>query len=74
MSRKEMNIQVKIGNRIKEIREKQGLTQNELSIKTDINRTFLIHMEKGRKNISIQTLQKVIIGFDVPFKYFFRDL
>lgn len=67
-----MKIQVKIGKHIKEIREKKKLTQLELSRKTGLNRTFIIHTEKGRRNVSIVTLEKILKGLDTPFNKFFK--
>jgi transcriptional regulator with XRE-family HTH domain len=67
-----MKIQVKIGNRIKEIREKEKLTQAELAKKSKLNRTFIIHVEKGRRNLSVQSLESILKGLKIPFNKFFK--
>lgn len=68
-----MDIKTKIGLRIKEIRMENRLTQEGLAWKAEINRTFMNHIENGRKNISIQTLEKIIIGLEVTLVEFFNS-
>ena len=67
-----MDIQVKIGQRIKEIRTEKNLTQEAVAFKAEIDRTFMNHVENGKRNISIETLEKVVCnGLEVTFKEFF---
>jgi transcriptional regulator with XRE-family HTH domain len=57
-----MDIKGKIGSRIKELRTDQNLTQEEVAWKADVDRTFMNHVENGRRNVSIDTLTKIICG------------
>jgi transcriptional regulator with XRE-family HTH domain len=67
-----MDIQVKIGQRIKEIRTEKNLTQEAVAFKAEIDRTFMNHVENGKRNISIETLEKVICnGLETTFREFF---
>lgn len=67
-----MDIQVKIGQRIKEIRTEKNLTQEAVAFKAEIDRTFMNHVENGKRNISIETLEKVICsGLETTFRDFF---
>ena len=68
-----MDIKTKIGLRIKELRTKKELTQEGLAWKSELNRTFMNHVENGRKNISVESLEKIITGLDSSFKEFFSD-
>lgn len=72
MKNDESNIQVKIGSRIKAIREKKKLTQAELAERSGLNRTFLIHVEKGRRNLSVISLEKILGGLNSNLSTFFR--
>lgn len=68
-----MDIQAKIGQRIKEIRTIKNLTQEAVAFKAEIDRTFMNHVEKGKRNISVLTLEKVLCnGLEVTFKEFFE--
>lgn len=66
-----MDIMSKTGERIIELRKFKKLSQQKFAIEADMERTYLNHIEKGRKNISIKTLQKILKGLDVSFKDFF---
>ena len=68
-----MDIQVKIGHRIKELRTEKNLTQEAIAFKAEIDRTFMNHVENGKRNLSVETLEKVICnGLEVTFKEFFE--
>ena len=68
-----MDIKIKIGLRIKELRTEKSLTQEAVAWKAEVDRTFMNHVENGRRNVSVQSLEKIISGLDVSFKDFFGD-
>jgi transcriptional regulator with XRE-family HTH domain len=47
------------GVRIKEIREKRGLTQEQLAKKAEISKGFLSDVENGKRNIGSQGLLRI---------------
>ena len=60
-----------VGLNIKEIRKAKKMTQEELAEKCGIQTSFLTGVERGDRNITIQTLEKIIIGLDeVPKNVF----
>jgi transcriptional regulator with XRE-family HTH domain len=69
-----MDIKVKIGLRIKELRGEKKLTQEELAWEANVDRTYMNHVENGRKNISIQSLEKIINALEVSIAEFFSDI
>lgn len=60
-----MNILVSLGKRIQTIREKAGLTQEQLEEKTGVNTKYISAIERGQKNITIKTLEKITKGLNV---------
>ena len=67
-----MDIKVKIGLRIKELRTEKNHTQEAIAFKSEIDRTFMNHVENGKRNVSVETLEKLICnGLDTNFKDFF---
>lgn len=68
-----MDIKLKIAQRIKELREQRGLTQEALAYKSDVDRTYMNHVENGKRNISIINLEKIIVdGLEVSMLEFFN--
>lgn len=67
-----MDMKTKIGLRIKELRSDQNLTQEEVAWKAEVDRTFMNHVENGKRNVSVDTLEKIICnGLEISFKDFF---
>lgn len=68
-----MDIKTKIGLRIKELRTEKNLTQEAVAWKAEVDRTFMNHVENGRRNASIESLEKIISGLDTNIKEFFNS-
>lgn len=67
-----MDMKTKIGLRIKELRTDKNLTQEEVAWKAEVDRTFMNHVENGKRNVSVDTLSKIICnGLETSFKDFF---
>ena len=56
----------KLGLRIKELRKKRNLTQEELGESSEMNSKHLSEIERGIVNISVQSLAKIAESLDVP--------
>lgn len=68
-----MEFKIKVGERIAELRKAKKLSQQKFANVADMERTYLTHIEKGRKNISLSTLQKITDALDISVKDFFND-
>ncbi|MBS1934218.1 MAG: helix-turn-helix transcriptional regulator, partial [Bacteroidetes bacterium] len=66
-----MDLQEKIGKRITELRKAKKLSQQKFAYEADIERSFLTHIEKGRKNISVGTLERIMSALEISVKDFF---
>ena len=67
-----MDIKLKVGHRIREIRKEMKLSQEALAYKAEVDRTYVTDVENGRRNVSLEILQKLIIGLDSSFAVFFN--
>lgn len=65
-------IKTKVGKRIKELRNKLGISQEELAFRSEIHRTYIASLEVGKRNISIETLEKVVNALEVSMSEFFK--
>ncbi|TGN33108.1 helix-turn-helix domain-containing protein [Lysinibacillus sp. S2017] len=50
---------------IREVRKSKGLTQEELAEKCDLHTSYLAGVERGERNITIQTLEKIAQGLEI---------
>lgn len=68
-----MNLKEKIGQRIKGLREEKNLKQEELAWQSNLDRTYLNHVETGKRNITIASLQKIVVdGLKITLSDFFN--
>lgn len=66
-----MDIQEAFGNRVKEIRQKRKLSQEKLANLAEIDRTYMTSVENGRRNISIQNIEKLLSALGITYSEFF---
>jgi transcriptional regulator with XRE-family HTH domain len=64
----------KVGQRIKELRNEMGISQEKLALKAEIDRTYLAGVESGKRNISIKSLEKIIVSLEISFHDFFEKM
>ena len=69
-----IDIKVKIGKRIKELRTQQGISQESFALDIDLDRTYIASVEAGKRNISIVNLEKIATGFGVSLSELFKDI
>ncbi len=69
-----MLIEEKIGKRIKQLREEKKLTQEALAWRADVDRTYMNHVENAKRNVTLKSLEKIIIhGLECSLTEFFND-
>jgi transcriptional regulator with XRE-family HTH domain len=68
-----MEIKVKIGARIKVLRELKGMSQKDLAYESDLDRSYIASVESGKRNISIVNIEKITNALKVSLKEFFED-
>ena len=67
-----MNIKVKIGQRIKELRKILEISQEALAYQAEVDRTYVTDVENGRRNVSVEILERLIKALNVSFSDFFN--
>jgi transcriptional regulator with XRE-family HTH domain len=68
-----VDVKEKIGQRIKELREAQSISQKDLSYYADLDRSYITSVENGHRNISIVNIQKIASALGVSLEEFFKD-
>lgn len=63
-----MDINEKFGNKVKEIRLKNGLSQEKLANMAEIDRTYLPDVEKGKRNVSLIVADKIANALGMTLK------
>ena len=63
-----------LGERIKELRGKTGLSQEKFALSIGMDRTYLASVEAGRRNISICNIKKIADGLGVSLSELFEKM
>ena len=62
-----------LGKRIRQLRLKRGWSQEELALKGKLGRSFAGSVERGERDIRIQTLCKLADVFEITLSELFKD-
>ena len=67
-----MNIKKDFGQRIKELRNKKGITQYQLAEMTGIDPKHMSHIETGRSFPKADLIEKFAIALDIDYTELFK--
>ena len=62
------------GQRVKELRNKLGLSQEKFALMIDMDRTYFASVEAGKRNISLCNIKKIADGLIVSLSELFKGL
>lgn len=65
------DINSEVGFNIRRIREKRGLSQEELAALAGLHRAYVGQIERGEKNIGLKNLQKIAQALEVNIEDLF---
>lgn len=68
-----LDTKLKIGNRIRELRKGLEISQEALAYKAEVDRTYVTDVENGRRNVSVEILDRLIKALQVSFSEFFNS-
>ncbi|MCH9035730.1 MAG: helix-turn-helix transcriptional regulator [Chloroflexi bacterium] len=57
-----------LGRRIRQLRERAGMTQQDLATAADIGRVTLVRVERGEQSPRYDTLQSIAMGLGCPLE------
>ncbi|MBS5531713.1 helix-turn-helix transcriptional regulator [bacterium] len=69
-----MDICKKFGDRVRELRIAQGLSQEVLAQKAGLHRTYIGSIERGERNISLNNIKKISVALCVTIENIMKGL
>lgn len=60
-----------MGVRVRALRERKGLTQEELAAKVNVHYSYIGDIERGEKSLTIEILERIIHALGVTLDEFF---
>lgn len=53
------NIQLRVGKRVRVLRDTKGISQEALAFRCKLHRTYISDIERGLRNVSIKNIEKI---------------
>ena len=69
-----MDVKLKIGQRIKQLRDAKGMAQKDLVYAVDLDRSYITSIENGLRNVSIVNIEKIAKALNVTLKELFDNV
>ncbi|MDO4538735.1 MAG: helix-turn-helix transcriptional regulator [Coriobacteriales bacterium] len=63
-----------LGMRVTKIRKDRHLSQGKLSAMAGLDRTYILDIEKGRRNVSVAALARIAWSFGISLAYLLEAL
>lgn len=63
-----------IGKMLRTYRLREGITQEELAERADLHFTYIGQVERGEKNLTLASLEKILNALGVSFAEFFENM
>lgn len=67
-----MNVQ--IGQLLKDLRDERGWSLREFGLTVGMNKTYLGDIELGKRNPTINSLEKIVAGYGLTVREFFAKM
>lgn len=68
----ELNVQV--GQLLKDLRDERGWSLREFGLIVGMNKTYLGDIELGKRNPTINSLEKIVAGYGLTVREFFAKM
>jgi DNA-binding XRE family transcriptional regulator len=65
------DVLIKFGNKVRQFRKEKNLSQEELSFKAGLHRTYIGMIERAEKNITLINIEKIAKALDIDISIFF---
>jgi len=69
--KKKTKVQIEFGQRIRNLRKEQGISQEDLALRAGLDRTYISGIERGERNPSLINIEKIAIAFSTNIKGLF---
>ncbi|HAN22073.1 MAG: hypothetical protein A2Y15_07620 [Clostridiales bacterium GWF2_36_10] len=63
-----------VGERLRLYRNRAGLSQEELAEKSGLHNTYIGQLERGEKNATLESIEKVAKALNLPFEELFKGI
>ncbi len=63
---------IRLGQKIRELREAQGLSQEAVALSSGLDRSYFGGIERGEHNVAVVNLEKIALALDIQLADLFK--
>lgn len=67
-------IKESFGKRVRKLRTSAGISQDKFALAIGMDRTYLASVENGKRNISIENINKIAKGLNITLEKLFKEI
>lgn len=67
-------MKTEFGDRVRALRERAGLSTNKFALMVGLSKSFIIQIEHGRRNISLDTIERIAAGLNMTVSELFEGV
>lgn len=68
------HILIRYGQAVRKVRLERGISQEELADRCGLHRTYISDVELGKRNISLENIERIAISLDKTLPDFFMEV
>lgn len=70
----ETDILKRFGTTVRKIRSSKGISQETFADLCDLHRTYISDVELGKRNVSLENIERMAMGLGVPIFELFKEV
>ena len=59
-------VSLRFGEKLRKLRKQRGISQEELAGRAGLHRTYVSSVERGERNVSLETIERLARGLGLP--------
>ena len=67
-------IEIEFGSRVRTLREEAGLSSREFALMIGRSKAYIIQLENGHRNVSLDTIERIAAGLGISLTDLFKNL
>lgn len=71
---KQPDILIRFGQRVRELRQEQGFSQETFAAECGLDRTYIGGIERGERNLALRNIQAIAQALEISISVLTKDL
>lgn len=69
-----MNVLMRFGEAVRKLRQERQISQEEFADLCGLHRTYISDIELGKRNVSLENIEKIAVALGISISDLFREV